>query len=201
MLTNKINYKDLSDGELISLVKKQDRLAFTEIYDRYAITIYYKVNSILLDEDSSKDIVQDLFASIWARTDNLKSEENLAGYLFIASRNKVLKLIQKGKTRSDYLNELGKYWTLASYDTIDKLDEKELMMLVTEEIAKLPSKMQEVFQLSRVQNLSHKEIAQRLNISETTVRKQVQNSLRILRTRLSNYNTYGLIFLALFRNL
>ncbi|MEJ5145296.1 RNA polymerase sigma factor [Sphingobacterium sp. MYb388] len=199
-LSNVINYKKLTDGELISLIKEQDRLAFTEIYDRYAITVYYKVNNILRDENASKDLVQDLFASIWSKSENIKSEENLAGYLYIASRNRVLKLIQKGKTRSDYLTELGKYSSSVSYDTIEKLDEKEMMMLVADEISKLPTKMQEVFQLSRVQDLSHREIAKVLNISEATVKKQVQNALRILRERLSKYNTYGLLILALFRS-
>lgn len=56
--------------------------------------------------------------------------------------------------------------------------------------------MQEVFSLSRKGYLSHKEIAADLNLSEQTVKKQVNNALRILRTRLGL-----LVFLQLLSNL
>lgn len=193
------NYKEATDKELVSLLKEGNKEAFAEIYDRYAMPIYYKVNQILRDEEMSKDLVQELFTAIWTQADNLWDDANLSGYLYVASRNRVLKLIQKGKTKSDYLAELGKYSSTVSYDTLDKLDEKELMLLVMEEIAKLPLKMREVFQLSRLEDLSHKEIAARLQISEATVRKQIQYALRILKSKLANYSSLGILLLALFR--
>ncbi|TYR33628.1 RNA polymerase sigma-70 factor [Sphingobacterium phlebotomi] len=193
------NYKEATDKELVSLLKEGNKEAFAEIYDRYAMPIYYKVNQILRDEEMSKDLVQELFTAIWTHADNLWDDANLSGYLYVASRNRVLKLIQKGKTKSDYLAELGKYSSTVSYDTLDKLDEKELMLLVMEEIAKLPLKMREVFQLSRLEDLSHKEIAARLQISEATVRKQIQYALRILKSKLANYSSLGILLLALFR--
>lgn len=192
-------YKQLADNELVSLLKNRDRKAFAEIYDRYAMVIYYKVNRILHDEEASKDLIQDLFAYVWEKSERLKEDQNISGYLYVASRSRVLNLIQKGNTRSDYLTEIGKFSKNITNEAVDKLDEKELLLLVSAEIARLPEKMKEVFQLSRVEDLSHKEIAQRLNISEATVKKQVQNALKILRSKLSNYSSYGLLLLALLR--
>lgn len=193
------SHKELIDAQLIHLLKQGDKLAFAEIYDRYAIMIFYKVNQMLRDEEASKDIVQDLFTSIWDKADHIHDDANLAGYLYVASRNRVLKLIQKGKTRSDYLIEIGKYSSEVSYETVEKLDEREMMLIILQEIAKLPPKMREVFQLSRLENLSHKEIAARLHLSEATVRKQVQNSLAILKAKLGKYSSYGILLLVLFR--
>ncbi|ERJ58992.1 MULTISPECIES: RNA polymerase sigma factor [Sphingobacterium] len=193
------SYKQLSDQQLVILLKKEDRLAFAEIYERYAIVLYYKVNQILRDEDASKDVIQDLFTFIWERSDNLDENQNLSGYLYIASRSRVLNLIQKGKTKSDYLSEIGKFSEIVANETLEKLDEKELLRLVTNEIDKLPTKMREVFQLSRIEDLSHREIAQKLGISETTVKKQVQNALKILKQRLSMYSSYGLLLLVFLR--
>jgi len=194
------DYKTLTDPQLIALLKDRDTGAFAEIYDRYAIIIYYKVNQMLRDESSAKDLVQDLFTSIWEKPDNIREESNFAGYLYVASRNRVLKLIQSGKTRSDYLNELGKYSTESSSDTLEKIDERELMLLILKEMDKLPGKMREVFQLSRLEDLSHREIAQKLNISEATVKKQVQNALRILKGRLAHFSSYGILLLVFFRD-
>lgn len=193
------NYKELTDRELILLLKQGNEQAFAEIFDRYSMLIYYKVNQMLRDPEASEDIIQDLFSMLWEKPELLREDANLAGYLYINSRNRVLRLIQRGKTKSDYLIELGKYSSEVSYDTLEKLDEKELMLLIIQEIDNLPAKMREVFQLSRIANLSHKEIALQLNISEATVRKQVQYALGILRTRLSAYSSYGILLLVLFR--
>ncbi len=199
-LNGMASYEDFLDAKLIALLKGGDRQAFAEIYDRYSMLVYFKVNQMLRDEDAAKDIVQDLFTNIWEKPDTILEDANLSGYLYIASRNRVLKLIQKGKTKSDYLNELGKYSSDISNETVEKLDEQEMMLLVLEEIANLPPKMQEVFQLSRLENLSHKEIALKLNIAEATVRKQVQYALGILREKLSIYGSAGIFWFFLIRN-
>ncbi|WP_270088191.1 RNA polymerase sigma factor [Sphingobacterium sp. SYP-B4668] len=195
-----MNYTEFTDAVLISLVKQRDRQAFAEIYDRYAMLIYYRINLMIRDEDTTKDLVQDLFTSIWSKSDMIREDANLGGYLYIASKNRVLKLIQKGKTKSDYLNELGRYSLHINYDTVEGIDERELMLLITQEIAKLPPKMREVFQLSRIEDLSHKEIAEKLGISEGTVRKQVQYALRILKEKLAHHSAYSLLFVLLFRS-
>lgn len=194
------SYKELTDKALISLLKQRNRNAFAEIYDRYSMIVYFNVNQMLRDDNLSKDLVQDLFTAIWEKSSNIKEDANLSAYLYAASRNRVLNLIQKGKTKSDYLKEIGRYSEQVSEETIEKLDEKELMMLIVNEIAKLPPRMREVFQLSRIEDLSHKEIAAQLNISETTVKKQVQNALKILRVRLSAYSVHGFLFLIFLRD-
>ncbi|WP_293933002.1 RNA polymerase sigma factor [Sphingobacterium sp. UBA6645] len=194
------NYNILSDSELVTLLKRQDRSAFAEIYDRYSMMIYYKINQMLRDENVSKDLVQDLFTSIWEKSELIRDNVGISSYLYVAARNRVLKYIQKGKTRSDYLAEIGKYNLMVSDQTLEKIDEKDLMLLLTAEIAKLPAKMREVFELSRLEDLSHREIAQRLGLSESTVKKQVQNALKILKVRLSRYHSLGVILLIFLRD-
>ncbi|WP_448138488.1 RNA polymerase sigma factor [Sphingobacterium siyangense] len=193
-------YKLLSDSELVSLLKKRDRGAFAQIYDRYSMMIYYKINQMLREEDVSKDLVQDLFTAIWEKSDLIKDDVGISSYLYVASRNRVLRYIQRAKTKSDYLNEIGKYSLRVSDETLEKIDEKDLMLLITNEISKLPAKMREVFELSRLEDLSHREIAERLNLSESTVKKQVQNALKILKVRLSHYNSLGIILLIFLRS-
>jgi len=193
-------YKVLTDSNLVSLLKQRDRNAFAEIYDRYSMMIYYKVNQMLRDENAAKDLVQDLFTSIWEKSDLIRDNVGISSYLYVASRNRVLNYIQRGKTKSDYLAEIGKYSLQVSDETLEKLDEKDLMLLITSEIAKLPAKMREVFELSRLEDLSHREIAERLNLSESTVKKQVQNALKILKVRLAHYNSLGIMLLIFLRS-
>jgi len=68
------------------------------------------------------------------------------------------------------VSSISKYAVEASTETMDKLDERELMAIIVLEIAKLPVKMRQVFEMSRLENLSHKKIAEKLGISEKTVK-------------------------------
>ncbi|HEY0274302.1 MAG TPA: sigma factor-like helix-turn-helix DNA-binding protein, partial [Chitinophaga sp.] len=70
---------------------------------------------------------------------------------------------------------------------------KQLLEALEAEVARLPTQMRLIFEKSRKEHLSHQEIADELKISVLTVRKQINNSLRILRNKLG-----GLFFLIFF---
>jgi RNA polymerase sigma-70 factor (family 1) len=188
-----------TDHQLIALLKQGDETAFTAIYDRYSMLIFYRVNQMLRDTEASKDLVQDLFITVWSKSELIRDDANLAGYLYIAARNKVFKLIQKGKLRNDYLNSLAKYATETSTATLDQLDERELARVIDQEIAQLPPKMKEVFELSRKENLSHLQIAHQLGISDKTVKKQINKALKVLKIKLGPITPTAILLLASLR--
>lgn len=176
-------YSKFNDQELTVLLKQGDRLAFTEVYNRYWAEMYYHAFRLLKDEENAKDVVQDIFSNLWLKSASLKAEAKLSGHLYIAVRNKVFNLIAQKKVRNDYLSSVAAFFS----DTVNDaslLDEKEILAAVEAEIQNLPPKMKEIFELSRKENLSHKEIAEKLNISDQTVKKQVQNALKILKPKI-----------------
>jgi RNA polymerase sigma-70 factor (ECF subfamily) len=67
-----------------------------------------------------------------------------------------------------------------------QIDAKALEAAIGEIVGRLPGKMREVYRLSRSENLSYREIALKLGISEETVKKQVYNALRIIRSGLAD---------------
>jgi len=174
-------YNAYTDQELVALLKQDDQLAFTVIYERHWRLIYAHVYKMLKDEDEAKDVVQDLFSSIWINTASLPEQGSLTAYLYTASRNKVLNLIRHNKYRNDYLSSLADFEQEMSNATIEQLDEQDLLAAINLEIEKLPPRMREVFEMSRKQHMSNKEIAARLGTSEETVKKQVHNSLKAIR--------------------
>ncbi|MGY0035178.1 sigma-70 family RNA polymerase sigma factor [Pedobacter sp. NJ-S-72] len=128
-----------------------------------------------------------LFKSFSVRSGKKKEtiqSTNIGGYLYVAARNKVLNLVQQNKVRSDYLTSLGKFSHEMSNVTLEQIDEKDLAQSLEREIAKLPDKMRIIFELSRKENLSHKEIALKLGLSDKTVKKQVSNALKLIRNNL-----------------
>jgi RNA polymerase sigma-70 factor (ECF subfamily) len=190
-------YSAYTDQELVALLKQGDHAAFTEIYDRYSPKIFYQVNQMLRDVEVAKDLVQDLFIAIWNKSDHIRVDAKLGGYLYIAAQNTVFKYIQKSKVRDGYLKSLAEFSTELSDTTTEQLDEKELHILIDRYIKELPLKMREVFELSRMQELSYHEIAMQLNISEQTVKNQVSSALKILRGKVAPHAPATMIVMAL----
>lgn len=190
-------YSEFTDSELVRLLKERNHEAFAEIYNRYAVLMFYKVNQMLRDEEPSKDLVQDLFVALWDKPELIQENNNLSGYLYIGARNRVLKFIQRNKLKNDHISSLAKYASEISLETIQDIDERELKVIVQREIDNLPPKMRVIFEMSRKDNLSHAEIAGKLGLSDQTVKKQVNNALKILRSKLSVYAPFGLIIIEL----
>ena len=192
-------YSNHTDQELIAFLKQGDEAAYTEIYNRYAIPVFYQVNQMLRDRESSKDVVQELFITLWSKADGIREEANLAGYLYVAARNRVLKFIQKGKVRNDYVSAIAKYANEVNTASLPIIDERELSRILAREIDLLPEKMKQVFEMSRKQNMTHLQIAEELGISDKTVKKQINKALNILRLKVGPYAPAGLIVMSLLK--
>lgn len=180
-------YTELADLDLFALLKKGNKHSYEEIYHRYKKLIYLHAYKMLQDEEEAKDIVQELFTQLWSRRAELQVESSLSGYLYTAARNRVLDRIARGKIEKKYIASLQNFAETDTHITDHLVREKELKLLIEKEIASLPAKMRLVFELSRKEYLSHREIADKLQISEATVKKQINNALKVLRVRLGAF--------------
>lgn len=177
-------YSALSDGELTVLLKNGDAAAYTVIYNRYFDALYVHAYRRLNHKEEAQDIIHELFAQLWNKRETIDIKSNLTSYLYHAVRNKILDLIAHQQVESKYMRSLQDFMTQGVCITDHSIREKQLAALIEKGIADLPQKMKVVFELSRKHKLSHKEIADKLNLSEQTVKKQVNNALKILRVKL-----------------
>jgi RNA polymerase sigma-70 factor (family 1) len=190
-------YNKYSDKELTDLLKSGDQSAFTEIYNRYWSVMYAHVYKMLRDREEAKDVIQEIFSKLWLKATEIRSNQNLAGLLYVAARNRVLNLMEQNRVRNDYVKSIASFISEIDPSAIDHVDEKKLTQIIEQEILNLPPKMREIFEMSRKENLSHKEIAEKLNISDQTVKKQVQNALKIIRPKISNLSVFVLALIIL----
>ncbi len=180
-------YGTYTDEQLIVSLRNSEAGAFTEIYERYWSRLLTYVMRVIRRQPDAEDIVQELFVSIWRRRNTLVVEHALSTYLYNSARYLSFRYIETNSTYYDYLQRLAVRisGTEISVPGIEEqIFGRELEAQIDQLIRELPEKMQEVFILSRRHHLSYKEIADRLSISEETVRKQVYKSLQILRSRL-----------------
>lgn len=176
-------YKSNNDTELAGLLKSGDRDAYTEIYNRYIFVLLNHAYNKTRSREEAKDVVQEVFTTLWARREALQID-NLPGYLYTAMRNLILNRFAHQGVQDKYVSSVMQFAATQQTITDHLVREKQLAAIIEAEIAALPARMREVFELSRKEHLNHKEIALRLEISEQTVSKHITNALKILRVKL-----------------
>lgn len=179
-----------------------DQGAFTSLYRRYWESLFLTAVSVIRSREDAADIVQEVFLSLWRRRKTLTlTGDSLPAYLATSVKYQAIHYIEKNITRRNYLGllqELAEAGTAPSAEA--SLQIKEAYHLVHSAIENMPPRMRTVYQLSRQEDLSHKEIAARLNISEETVKKHIQHALQLIRTALGQGSvSLVVLLLPLFR--
>lgn len=193
-------YSSLTDNHLLDYIKSGDQLAFAELYERYWGLMFHHVLKMTGDKDEAKDLVQELFTQLWLNVEQIESETNIAAYLYVSARNKVINLIRHDKVKNNYLSSLSSFANYHQNSVLEQLSAKDLSNAIEREIQNLPCKMREIFELSRKKFRTHKEIAEELQISDKTVKKQINNAIKILRLRLNIFILILTIYLSLLSN-
>ncbi len=173
----------IPDLVLIAKVKEGNRLAFKVIYDRYWDSLFTAAYKLLKDQDAAQDVVQEVFFDLWNRIHRVEIS-NLGGFLFNATRFQSLKQLRKGNVL-DIHEE--RYQQILSNNSIEEqLNFDELQQTIENTLDQLPEKYKVVFQLSRMNNLTNKEIAQELNLSIRTVEWYLHVTLKHLKSTLAS---------------
>jgi RNA polymerase sigma-70 factor (ECF subfamily) len=178
------NHKTYNDQQLLDLLKNGDEAAFTEIYDRYSALLLIHADNKLHDEDEARDVVQDVFVRLWEKRDQINVSSNLSGYLYSTVRNQIFNMIKHQKVISTYTKGLLDANTNNQIYADHLIREKQFAAMIEAEIAALPPRMRQVFELRRLENLSNKEVAAKLGVTELTATDQMKKAMKILRIRI-----------------
>lgn len=177
-------YTKLSDDQLIAFLKKDDQQAFTEIYNRYAESLAGFAASKLYNLDDARDILHDMFVKLWEGRDQLNVTSTLQSYLFAVIRHRIIDKIRKNITREEYAAMRQSLADGYEPGVEQQIAEKELKQQIQQALNELPPRVKEIYQLSREHNLTNKEIAEKLDLSEQTVKNQLSAALKHLRQSL-----------------
>lgn len=175
--------EEFSDFELIEALKSDSRDALGIIYNRYAEKMYKASYSLIADKAACEDIVHEIFVNVWISRAKLEVR-SLQNYLIVASKNHALSILRKTNPVAD-ITEFQDYLT-DSIPVDNTLTMHEINRIVAKNVERLPRKCQQIFLLSREEQLPHKEIAARLNITVKTVENQIAIALKRIRNSLQN---------------
>ncbi|RHJ82720.1 RNA polymerase sigma-70 factor [Parabacteroides sp. AM08-6] len=157
-------------------VSEDNRSAFNMLYQVYYENVFRFSYYFLRDKEACREVVSDVFFSIWQSRKKLKEITNLEAYFYIVTKNEAMR----------YLNRKNEYEKLSLDDFPIELEDleasspdgqlidKEIETLLTQIINELPDKCRLIFLMARQEGLKPKEIGKILSISESTVRVQMK---------------------------
>lgn len=183
------------DLEMVQAINDADPIAFKKLFDSYWKKVYRTALQKLPREEDASDITQDVFYIIWKNRGYWHVKNNIEAYLLSMLRHKIYDFYARKDRLPVFipLNEQEEYWDYSFRDG-EQDDYAEENQLVKKEIDAMPDKMREVFLLSRFENLSAQQIADKLGISVQTVRNQISSALKRLKLRFGDKATW-LLFL------
>lgn len=186
------NFTDFNDNQLWQEIKADNYLAFDELINRFWKSLLNSAFKRIPSREVCEDLLQDVFLNIWIRRASLEIE-NPSAYLHTAIRFKVYTHFSRNQFSREFLEVFENITDHASHAD-NQVQYKELRHLVRAWIDTLPAKRRKIFKLYIEDNLSTKEIAKELDITQKTVQNQLNGSFGALKAKLSGSYSF-LLFL------
>jgi len=153
--------QNLSDLELVELVKSGNERAFGEIVNRYEKKVFFVIKRMLNDDDETADATQEVFIKVHDSLKRFRGEANLYTYIYRIATNVAISYLRKRKVRAVVrLDETITNILTGGKEPQREADQSELKKLVAQAVAALPVQQRQVFILRFYEELSYEEISQ-----------------------------------------
>lgn len=186
-----MQYKQKTDAELVVLLTLNDEEAFSESYVRYKSKLQYFCFHFLKVESEACDIVQEVFIRIWESRCFINPELSFSSFLYVMARNRVLNYFKHIDVENKIKDILAKQ-SLEEENIESDLISTEYQDILRTAIEHLPPQRKKIFNMSRIDGMSHKEIAAILNISVYTVQEHISEALAFIRHYFAQHSDLSL---------
>ena len=170
---------------LVKKLKASDHDAFKIIFDRWQQSIFHFLYFRTKDEALSEDLLQEVFLKCWNARHNLDESKSIKNYLYTIADDLLLNHVRHKKVMEKHRDESRGREATDHHNPQFILEEKEWHVRLQQAIDDLPEKARVVFLMSRMEDLSYQEIADRLMLNIKTVESHMTRALKILRQKLS----------------
>ncbi len=176
----------VNEIELLAEMARGDQAAFTLLYRHYSVPLYAKILQLVKDEETAKELLQDVFFKIWLQREKLDPSKSFRSFLFTIAVNLVYdhfrKLSKDKKHAESVLQTAIDYYT----HTEEAINSKESLELIQKAIDQLPPQRRQIYMLCKIDGKSYEQVAQLLSISPSTVRDHMVKGNKVVRDYLSN---------------
>ena len=161
---------------------RQIELKFQKFFTANFPKVKNFAQMLLKSEAEAEDVAQDVFCKLWLQPEIwLDTDRDLDNYIFIMTRNIVLNIFKHQQIEQEYQDEVIEktflYELTEKEEVLNNVYYKEMLMIIQLTLEKMPKRRRLIFELSRFRRLSHKEIADKLDVSIRTIEHQVYLAL------------------------
>jgi len=188
-----MEYKILTDSDLLEYLKRGDAAAFQEIYSRHWRNLLLMARQKLPSGDNPEDLVQSLFVRLWEQREKL-GVDNLGGYLYASLRNTIINQFRSRMIQEKYTLHAQVLASPYTQNTEEEVELNDLMALLERQLETLPEKTRKIFTLNRLEYKSVREISAMIGIPERTVEYHISHAIKQLRPVLKDYLLCLLLF-------
>ncbi len=185
------------ERELIKNLCEGDAEAFKVLYEKHAPRLKAFCHRFHFTDQESFDIIQDTFAKIWEKRATIDPGHSFGAFLITISKNMIYNRLRHAVYKKKYIHELT-YLNRNSNE--GERNEKDLQRLIDKTVDELPGKCRQIYQMSRIKGLTNTEIAEKLQISRSTVENQINKALKTIKQSLQS-SGYTLSELFIFMSL
>lgn len=176
---------------VFQLIQKDHESALKYLFNKYFKALSRYVNFYIKNHLESEEIALDIFIYIWENRQTIRIETSFEAYLFKMARNRSLNNIRTKKREIETLNQFD---VEIPYSDENNIELQELEALIVEAINGLPDRCKEIFEKSREESMTNKEIASQMQISIKTVEAHIAKALKNIKKHLDNYHYLFLFF-------
>lgn len=180
-MTNKGHYESL----FLKVVLEDNHEAFKKLFFEFYPALCVFAGRYISSSDVCEDIVQDVFFNIWKKRKSLKIHSSFRNFLVTSVRNSCTDYIRKQHSHNRYVENQKELPTSPS--PIDVYTTNELKEMLQKALDKLSPNIQLAFDMSRNKNMTYREIADEMDISQKTVESYISQALKTLREDLKDY--------------
>ena len=172
--------------DILNRLKSDDRAALKDLFQEHYSLVCQSIHRFIRDHATTEDLAQEVFLRFWEKRHSIQVTSSLPAYLRRMAMNEALGYLRRNK-RYEEDEFVPENETETGPSAEEAYLHEELQESVAAAINSLPPKCRTVFQLSRYEELTYKEIADQMGISVKTVENQMGKALKILRERLQGY--------------
>lgn len=187
----------LNERDYFVRIADGDEVAFSIIFYHYTNRIHPLIKKITRSDEVTKEIIQDVFVSLWKSKEKLVEIDNYAAYISTMATNKTFNYLKFKARKERHLSELALVARDVTNNTLETIDLHETRELVSQLIRQLSPQKKLIYNLTREEGLSHDEIALQLNISKNTVKNHLVETLKFLRENLRRSEAVSMLLVSI----
>jgi len=172
------------ENDIISAFNNHDEKAFLRVYSFYKEKLTAFCIKFIKCPDHTKDIIQDVFITLLESNPKFNSQATLQSFLYTVTKNKIIDYFRKASSDKRLKEKIWYYIETIQNSPEYSVIDSEYQGHLQKALERLPAQKRLIYQLSRVENYTYEEIADRLSLSKNTVRNHMAETTHMIKNYL-----------------